>query len=86
MELYLAGFKITCQVSGQCHVGNTSSHLNTEVNQHWAWLVLGWETAWEFQVLLTKTKQSQALLREHASQSYGWKHVQNVQAQGKSGQ
>jgi hypothetical protein len=22
----------------------TISHLNTEVNQHWAWLVLEWET------------------------------------------
>ena len=71
MEFYLAGFKITCQVSGRCHVGNNSSHLSTEVNQHWAWIVLGWETAWEFQVLLTKTKQSQALLREHVSQSMG---------------
>ena len=26
------------------HVGYTSSHLNTEVKQHWAWIVLGWET------------------------------------------
>ncbi len=26
------------------HVGYTSSHLNTEVNQHWAWIILGWET------------------------------------------
>ena len=30
-----------------CHVGNTSSHSNTEVRQNWAWIVLGWETAWE---------------------------------------
>jgi len=26
------------------HVGYTSSHSNTEVKQHWAWLLLGWET------------------------------------------
>ncbi len=26
------------------HVGCTSSHLNTEVKQHWAWILLGWET------------------------------------------
>ena len=38
------------------YVGNTRSHLNTEVKQHWAWIVLEWETAWELQVLLTKNK------------------------------
>ena len=37
------------RVSGCCQVGNTSSHLNTEVKQHWARIVLGWE----LQVLLT---------------------------------
>jgi hypothetical protein len=26
------------------HVGHTSSHSNTEVKQHWAWILLGWET------------------------------------------
>jgi hypothetical protein len=26
------------------HVGYTRSHLNTEVKQHWVWIVLGWET------------------------------------------
>ncbi len=26
------------------HVGYTSSHSNTEVKQHWAWILLGWET------------------------------------------
>ena len=26
------------------HVGYTSSHTNTEVKQHWAWILLGWET------------------------------------------
>ena len=36
----------------QCRVGKTSSYLNTEVKQHWARTVLGWETAWELQVLL----------------------------------
>ena len=29
------------------HVGNNSSHLNTEVKQHLARIVLEWETAWE---------------------------------------
>ena len=32
--------------------GNTSSHLNNEVKKHWAWMVLGWETTWELQMLL----------------------------------
>ncbi len=26
------------------HVGYTSSHLNIEVKQHWAWIILEWET------------------------------------------
>ena len=34
------------------HVEYTSSRPITEVKQHWAWLVLGWVTAWEPQVLL----------------------------------
>ena len=34
------------------HVEHTSSRPITEVKQHWAWLVLGWETAWEYRVLL----------------------------------
>ena len=33
------------------HVENTSSRLITEVKQHWAVLVLGWVTAWEYTVL-----------------------------------
>ena len=35
------------------HVESTGSHPNTEVKQRRAWLVLGWVTAWEHQVLLT---------------------------------
>ena len=35
------------------YVENTGSRPITEVKQHWAWLVLGWETAWEHQVLLS---------------------------------
>jgi hypothetical protein len=27
-----------------CYVGHTSTHLNTEVKQRWARIVLGWET------------------------------------------
>ena len=34
------------------HVEHTGSRPITEVKQHWAWLVLGWVTAWEHQVLL----------------------------------
>ena len=34
------------------HVEYTSSRLITEVKQHWARIVLGWETAWELLVLL----------------------------------
>ena len=35
------------------HVESTSSRLITEVKQHWAVLVLGWVTAWEYTVLYT---------------------------------
>ena len=35
------------------HVENTGSRLITAVKQRRAWLVLGWETAWEPQVLLS---------------------------------
>ena len=34
------------------HVEHTSSRPITEVKQHWARIVLGWETAWELRVLL----------------------------------
>src|SRR5580765_3983313 len=34
------------------HVECTGSRQITEVKQRWAWTVLGWETAWEHQVLL----------------------------------
>ena len=34
------------------HVEHTSSRPITEVKQRWAWLVLGWVTAWEHRVLL----------------------------------
>ena len=36
----------------QYHVECTGSRQITEVKQRWAWIVLGWETAWEHQVLL----------------------------------
>ena len=32
-----------------CHVGKTSCNTNTEVKQHRASVVIGWETAWELQ-------------------------------------
>ena len=34
------------------HVEYTGSRLITKVKEHWAWVVLGWETTWEHQVLL----------------------------------
>ena len=34
------------------HVQSTGSRLITAVKQRWAWLVLGWVTAWEHHVLL----------------------------------
>ena len=46
-------------VSGPDHVGNTtytSSHSNPELKQNGACIVVAWETTWELQVLLTKTK------------------------------
>ena len=36
---------------GPYHVESTSSRPITEVKQHWAVLVLGWVTAWEYTVL-----------------------------------
>ena len=35
---------------GPDHVESTSSRPITEVKQHWAALVLGWVTAWEYAV------------------------------------
>ena len=40
---------------------------NTEVKQHWAWMVLGWVTAWELLVLLTKTKPGLRSCEEEAA-------------------
>ena len=34
------------------HHDNTSSNLNTVVKQYFAWMVLGWVTALELQVIL----------------------------------
>lgn len=42
---------ISCQ--RPYHIESTSSRSITEVKQCWAWLVLGWVTAWEPQVPLT---------------------------------
>ena len=44
-------FKGPTKVDPTCSVENTSSRLITEVKQHWAKLVPGWETAWEYLVL-----------------------------------
>ena len=34
------------------HVEHTASRPISEVKQRWVWLVLGWVTAWEYQMLL----------------------------------
>ena len=34
------------------HVERTASRPISEVKQRWVWLVLGWVTAWEHQMLL----------------------------------
>ena len=68
------------RVSGPCHVVNTNSCLNTEVKQHWAWIILGYETAWELQVQQTKPK----LGRSMQAKQMGGKLFQAVQALGKS--
>ena len=44
------------------HVEHTSSRPITEVKQHWARIVLGWETAWEHRVLLAFFCQSFRIL------------------------
>ena len=40
-----------CKCLQPYHVEYTSSCLITAVKQHWAELVLGWVTAWEYLVL-----------------------------------
>ena len=66
-----------------CHFGNTSSLKNNEVKQHWAMIVLGWVTAWELLVLLTKTN---AGLHCGSLLADGETHLsQSMQAMGKSG-
>ena len=44
------------------HIEITSSCLITEVKQHWAKLVLGWVTAWEYSVLWTFVFYTSGLL------------------------
>ena len=46
---YIFQYQINCL--RPYHVECTGSRPITEVKQHWAWLVLGWVTAWEHQVL-----------------------------------
>ena len=48
-DFFLFSFVIKCL--RPYHVEHTSSRLITEVKQHWAKLVLGWVTAWEYLVL-----------------------------------
>ena len=60
---------LTCQ--RPYHVEHTSSRPITEVKQHWARIVLGWETAWEHRVLLAFYILSQILKRK-------WQEVQGT--------
>ena len=48
------------------HVENIGSRPITEVKQNWAWLVLGWVTAWEHHLLLATLYFFRDKLREHA--------------------
>ena len=57
---------------------------NKSLWQHWAWIVLGWVTAWELRVLLTKTKAG-LRCRIIQAKKMGGKLFQGVQALGKSG-
>ena len=43
---------VTFKCQRPYHIECTSSRPITEVQQHWALLVLGWVTAWEYRVLL----------------------------------
>ena len=45
----------------------TSSHLNTEVNQTWTRMLLGWETAWELLAKLAWVWISKILCAELAN-------------------
>ena len=50
-DLLKTGWKGQYECLGPYHVESTSSRPITEVKQHWAALVLGWVTAWEYAVL-----------------------------------
>ena len=54
LDITLRSFSIDDEIKIiQCPVETLgSSRLITAVNQRWAWLVLGWVTAWEHHVLL----------------------------------
>ena len=46
--------RITCSSQNRLRpyrAEHARSRLISEAKQRWAWLVLGWETAWEYQVL-----------------------------------
>ena len=43
--------KFTIMSQQLYHVGNISSYSNIGVEQHFAGIVLGWETAWELMLL-----------------------------------
>ena len=49
--MYKEAFHIHSAGSRPYRPENARSRLISEANQSWAWLVLGWETAWEYQVL-----------------------------------
>ena len=51
-ETYKLEFSISLQCQRPYHVECTASRPISEVKQRWVWLVLGWVTAWEHQMLL----------------------------------
>ena len=61
-------FQVTTNTLG---TKQTSSHLNTENKQYLALIVVGSETAWELQVLLTKSKVG---LCCHVGQADEWQN------------
>ena len=51
-ESYKIEFSMNLQCQRPYHVECTASRPISEVKQRWVWLVLGWVTAWEHQMLL----------------------------------
>ena len=77
-KLSAVGKKTSFFVSGPCHVWNSSSHWNTEVKQHWAWMGDHLETP-----DAAYKNQSRAPLWEHVTQADGGKTLSRHTGSGK---